>query len=426
MRAFSPGGNRCVSRNDDIRTLSAEEVCSHQPRTHSESSRSPDTLIPFDTPAVRHPRTSKNLSEARHGRAARDAKPVLIANANASTVGKLELANAARDAGARAELEARGPDGKWRADVLATDRNGGAWSTALEAQLAPITDVDITARTEKMRADGVTSIWFSDRPSPPWLGTVPSVRLSRPNGEEHLIVAEGLVKFEGRGWSPVTTSLSQFLAWVFARRVVPHVPRTLLGCRQRALVTVWTTPQCIRAEDAYLLEEERRRRTDEARMAELEKARVATRAKDAAARAKALAEAAAVEQTARTHQAGAWRREMALHFRRGIDEALTKLAEEHGITATAGYSTGDPRYAGGVPLVDEEGVPVAVFDPDPKRVRADAFCLMTELLLLFPNKASQRYFNDARNIKKEYRPIGGYRTDAVKIAPTSPAMPPRS
>jgi hypothetical protein len=39
---------------------------------------------------------------------------------------KLELANAARDAGAHAEMEVRGPDGAWRADVLASDP-GGTW-----------------------------------------------------------------------------------------------------------------------------------------------------------------------------------------------------------------------------------------------------------------------------------------------------------
>ena len=76
---------------------------------------------------------------------------------------KLELANAARDAGAQAELEVRGPDGTWRADVLASD-HGGTWQMALEAQLSPITAADITARTERMRADGVTSIWFVTRP----------------------------------------------------------------------------------------------------------------------------------------------------------------------------------------------------------------------------------------------------------------------
>ena len=44
---------------------------------------------------------------------------------------KLELANAARDTGAHAEMEVRGPDGAWRADVLASDP-GGTWRMALE------------------------------------------------------------------------------------------------------------------------------------------------------------------------------------------------------------------------------------------------------------------------------------------------------
>ena len=61
-------------------------------------------------------------------------------------------------------MEVRGPDGAWRADVMASDP-GGAWRMALEAQLAPITAADITARTEQMAADGVPSIWFSDRPA---------------------------------------------------------------------------------------------------------------------------------------------------------------------------------------------------------------------------------------------------------------------
>jgi hypothetical protein len=55
---------------------------------------------------------------------------------------------------------------------------------------------------------------------------------------------------------------------------------------------------------------------------------------------------------------------------------LNKLAERHGGAATVGYSTGDPRYAGGVPLVDDNGVPAGVFDPDPGRVRGEAFLLL--------------------------------------------------
>ncbi|MFI6731271.1 competence protein CoiA family protein [Streptomyces sp. R-74717] len=86
---------------------------------------------------------------------------------------KLELAAAARAAGADAEMEVRGPEGTWRADVMASDP-GGAWRVALEAQLSPITAMDIEARTERMLADDVTSVWFSDRPRPPWLGLVPS------------------------------------------------------------------------------------------------------------------------------------------------------------------------------------------------------------------------------------------------------------
>ncbi|MEU5647191.1 hypothetical protein [Streptomyces milbemycinicus] len=177
---------------------------------------------------------------------------------------KLELAAAARDAGAHAELEVPGPGGAWRADVLATDPTE-AWKTALEAQLAPITNAGITDRTERMRADGVTSIWFSDRPRPPWLGTVPSIRLATEDTREGLLVAEGLVKFHGRGWKPVPASLTDFLAWTFARRVVPHTPRTPLWYPQRALPTVWTAPHYITAETAHLEEEERQRRIREAR-----------------------------------------------------------------------------------------------------------------------------------------------------------------
>ncbi|MFG2840787.1 competence protein CoiA [Streptomyces zaomyceticus] len=330
---------------------------------------------------------------------------------------KLELASAARDAGAHAELEVRGPDGAWRADVLATDP-GGTWATALEAQLAPITDTDITARTERLRSDGVTSIWFSDRPRPAWLGAVPSVRLDRPDGEERLVVAEGLVKFDGRSWMAVPASLVQFLAWTFARRIVTHAPRTPLSYPQRSLATVWTAPQYITAEATELEEEQRRRRVHEARAAALQREQEAKRerirARNAVTRAKALTEAAAVEQAARTlPPTRLW--QAARSFRRGVDQALAKLADAYSITATVGFSTGDPRYAGGVPLVDGHGVPAAVYDPDPGRVRGEAFLLLAGLLLIFPSKADQRRFENAANIKKKHRPVDGYRTEFLEI-----------
>lgn len=178
---------------------------------------------------------------------------------------KLELSNAARDAGAHAEMEVRSPDGTWRADVMASD-HGGAWRMALEAQLSPITAADITDRTERMRADGVASIWFSDRPRPPWLGVVPSVRLARPGDGQHLVIAEGLVKFD-RDWEAVPATLVKFLRWAFARRIVAHRPRVSLD----GPAFVWTAPRYIQAEAEYLTELqreiERERRIQEARTA---------------------------------------------------------------------------------------------------------------------------------------------------------------
>lgn len=335
---------------------------------------------------------------------------------------KLELANAARDAGAHAELEVPGPGGAWRADVLATDP-AGHWKTALEAQLAPITAVGITARTDKMRADGVTSIWFSDRPRPPWLGTVSSVRLERPDGANHLAVAEGLMKFQSRSWKAVPASLPQFLTWAFAGRIVPHSPRTPTQYPQRPLATVWTAPQYISAEDTHLVEEERRQREHETRTAALraawEKKRDAIMAKNSVSRAKALEEAAEAEQAARTAQTGRLR-EVAIRFRSGVDLALAKLADDHGITATVGFSTGDPRYAGGVPLVDENGTPAAVFDPDPGRVRGHAFRLLAGLLLIFPSQTSQRRFEKATK-RAKHEPIDGYHVDSVGTPGSSAA-----
>ena len=178
---------------------------------------------------------------------------------------KLELANAARAAGVDAGMEVRGPDGTWRADVMASDP-GGAWRVALEAQLAPITAGDITARTERMRADGVPSIWFSDRPRVPWLGTVPSVRLARPDHGEGLVVAGGLMKFarswfltlniagrdvQGGDWEPVPASLPQFLDWVFTGRIVQYRTR---GSDSRMW---WTAPHYLRAFGEYWTELER-------------------------------------------------------------------------------------------------------------------------------------------------------------------------
>ncbi|GAA5216836.1 competence protein CoiA family protein [Streptomyces thinghirensis] len=166
---------------------------------------------------------------------------------------KLELSTAARAAGGHVELEVRGPDGAWRADVMASDPDG-SWRIALEAQLSPITPDDIEARTARMLADGVRSVWFSDRPRPPWLGLVPSVRLEAVDGGG-LDVAEGLVKFFAGWWEAgPRVPVAEFLRWVFGGRVIPHLRQRPTMHPLEALHTVWTAPQYIRQESVHVAE----------------------------------------------------------------------------------------------------------------------------------------------------------------------------
>ena len=315
---------------------------------------------------------------------------------------KLELANAARAAGVHAEMEVRGPDGAWRADVMASDP-GGAWRMALEAQLAPITAADIKARTERMRADGVPSIWFSDRPRVPWLGTVPSVRLAGSGDSQGMVIDSALMKFDwGRWWPVDSVPLAQFLDWVFVGRIIPSRRRTGVPG------LVWTAPRYIQAEAEHLAELERQsahaRQAQERRLDEI-------RQKNGTSRAAALSEATEAEQAARGTEAGARQRERAGR-RLGVEQALTLLARKYRITATVGWSAGDPRYGGGVPLVNADGVPAAVLNPVPGLVRGKAFLLLAGTLLLFPARWRQDAF-EATMTRARRKPLGGYRTDFI-------------
>jgi hypothetical protein len=346
---------------------------------------------------------------------------------------KLELLKAAQDAGVHAEMEVRGPDGACRADVMTSD-HGGTWRMALEAQLAPITAADITARTERMRADGVKAIWFSDRPRPPWFGVVPSVRLARPDDGQGLVVAEGLVKFRqcsdgsyadrflGSYWEVIPATLAQFLGWAFAGAIRPHRPRY-------ADAMIWTAPRYIAEHEAAAerferihaaLQRPRERWLRSPDRAEEEESRRKERIsrqeeiawKNAASRATALAQAAAAEQAARGTPEGARWRERGAR-RPGVAQAIALLARKYNVTADVGWS-GGRRYAHGVPLFDAYGL-IAVFDPWPRDVRGEAFLLLAGTLLLFPAKAGQFAFEQAMK-RTRYQPMGGYRTDSVDAA----------
>ncbi len=326
---------------------------------------------------------------------------------------KLELASGTRDAGAFAEMEVWGPDRRWRADVLASDPAGG-WRMALEAQLSPITAADITGRAGQMRADGVPSIWFSDRPRPPWLGVVPSVRLARPDDGEGLVVAAGLMKWGGC-WQDVPASLVGFLGWAFTGRIVPYQPPV---CVRDGFTVIWTAPHYARAFADYLAEIERRaereRRLREARIAARmsaeERRRDEIRKKNAATRIAAVSGAAKAEWAARgTAEGGEWR--VWAVQRPGVRRLLCELADSD-IPLSVGWSTGDSRYAGGIPLVTADGDLAYVFNPVPRRVRGEAFLLLAGTPLLFPSEGTRVFFEQAMK-KAGLTPVDGWWTDVA-------------
>ncbi|UQW99129.1 competence protein CoiA family protein [Streptomyces sp. RerS4] len=359
-------------------------------------------LPPITCPECGHPMYAKTSRTGMrffaHAPYAPDCEIAREGESEAHHLLKLELAWAGRDAGAHAELEVRAPDGSWRADVLARAPDG-SWRTALEAQLSPITDTDIAARTERMRRHGVAVCWFSDRLRPPWLGTVPSVRVARPEGGGPLGVVEGLVRFDGRNWRRVgPTPLADFLRWVFNGQAVPHAVKSPYAYANgiRSLPVVWTHPKYIAAEAAHLAEEERRRLAYEAQAAirkrRLDARKAAVREGNTASRARALRKAVKAEEAVRDTPAAAELREKAAR-RRGVRRAIAYLSREHGLTATVGWSVADPCWADGIPLVDGEGVPVAVFNPARRLLRGQAYLLLAGLLLLFGDELALKHFS---------------------------------
>ncbi|MFD8220485.1 competence protein CoiA family protein [Streptomyces sp. NPDC059697] len=178
---------------------------------------------------------------------------------------KLELASAVRSAGWHAALEVAGGDGAWRADVMASSPDGSR-HVAWEAQLSPITDRDILARTGRYAAEGIGVCWVSPGPQPPpWIDVVPAVRVSAPDGHgQRWRVVDGLGGFDAAAgnWEFKRQELGRFVRWVLSDsitpiRSLPHytsVQRGLGSYVQRRLW--WTSAQSERAQS----EHDRRRR----------------------------------------------------------------------------------------------------------------------------------------------------------------------
>ncbi|MFD8291422.1 competence protein CoiA [Streptomyces lavendulae] len=205
---------------------------------------------------------------------------------------KLELATCIRAAGHHAELEVRGPDGDWRADVMASGADGRT-RMAWEAQLSPITAEEIGRRTARFAKNGVRVCWVATRLRP-WVGAVPSVHVRPPAEDEaRWLVTGGLVRFEvedcddrygcpaGHGaWREAATDLRSFVRWVLDGRVVPHrLPVIYSGgysfdVEGHVWAGAWTAPQYVDAAAAFAEKEHRARvRREESRARWLERKR---------------------------------------------------------------------------------------------------------------------------------------------------------
>ncbi|MEV7383266.1 competence protein CoiA family protein [Streptomyces lydicus] len=193
---------------------------------------------------------------------------------------KLELASAVRSAGWHAALEVAGGDGAWRADVMASSPDGSR-RIAWEAQLSPITDRDILARTARYAAEGIGVCWVSPGPqAPPWIDVVPAVQVSAPDQHGQCWrVVDGLGGFDAAAgtWEFKPQDLGRFVRWVLSGSVtpvasLPHYTSVQRGSGlgryvQRHLW--WTSTQSERAQN----EHDRRRQEQAGRAERADRAR---------------------------------------------------------------------------------------------------------------------------------------------------------
>ncbi|MFI1712613.1 competence protein CoiA [Streptomyces litmocidini] len=305
---------------------------------------------------------------------------------------KLELATAVRAAGHHAELEVRGPDGDWRADVMATSPDGTA-RMAWEAQLSPITVDEITQRTARFAKDGVRVCWVATKLRP-WVGEVPSVHVRPPGDREpNWTVAGGLARFTvtkcddeyslcravGHGeWHETEADLRSFTAWALTGRAVAHRLPSWLHTDQHAWTGVWTAPQYIDAAAAYwqardraVAELEEQQRREEIRRRRREAERRARVAALAAAPPKPPTKQPAVPEqgsSAAPRPEPVWEVDLPHHERQRLREAaLSEARLLFGVETELRHHDRDRRWALGSPLYVGDR-PYAVLRPHPQLV----------------------------------------------------------
>ncbi|MEU6370859.1 hypothetical protein ABZ876_35370 [Streptomyces sp. NPDC046931] len=118
------------------------------------------------------------------------------------------------------------------------------------------------------------------------------------------------------------------------------------------MTRLWAHPKCVLTEAKKLGDEEKQQRAAQEEQERTEQ------------RGYARQEAALAERTARSDPD---RAALARHSARlpGIERAIAQAADMFRTRVTVGWSVGDSRYASGVPLVNDHGTLLAVFDPLP-------------------------------------------------------------
>ncbi|WP_449479330.1 competence protein CoiA family protein [Streptomyces abikoensis] len=243
---------------------------------------------------------------------------------------KLEMAGAIRGAGWFAELEVPAADGSWRADVMASSPDGTR-RMAWEAQLSPITDEDIRARTTRYRAEGIAVCWVSPhKKTPSWINVVPAVRVRAPEErEDPWVVDDGLAGFDfGAGrWEFKEEEFSRFVRWVLLGQLAPSrsLPRYRHVYRrvddqiwQFRRERWWTSAQSVRAQSEH---EQMRQRQEKAKQeAEARKKKQEAEAERRRKRQEELERARRAAEAARLREREQAERRARIEARRAEDE----------------------------------------------------------------------------------------------------------
>lgn len=131
---------------------------------------------------------------------------------------------------------------------------------AFEAQLSPITDDDITARTRRYRSAGIGVCWVSAGSWLPWMEVVPSAWVRAPGDGQRWTVSASVARFDyiAGAWRFVGVELTQFVSWMLAEWLLVHTVRRRYrriwvepGKSYIRRQTIWTTPRSIGEENRH-------------------------------------------------------------------------------------------------------------------------------------------------------------------------------